>query len=268
MTERQMRDYWHTSAELRDMVHVLLKRPSLFTPGGQVGLWPKYLPDKRLLRLFAISCSMEGWPDTEFVPAAEYIRLAYDWADHAQPPPSQSDPVWYALNPDLNLILEHIVTRFPNDSVRVSVPRMCELIRDICPDPWEPPALIDQYRTADVVAIAQECYVTAPETAGGRWRLDPVTLNVLADALEDVGVRAVEVVPCPRKCWDLYGVRVYGPIKVTGQVGNETIAPPKRCDCAGGLVTRAYPHPVVAALRDDRAHYRGFWPVDLVRGVQ
>lgn len=84
----------------------------------------------------------------------------------------------------------------------------------------------------------------------GDGTLCPVTLSVLADALVDAGV------PEEEACGACGGSGLCG--TGYGSAGVRT------CDDCNG--TGRLPHPLLAALREPVARYRGFWVVDLLTG--
>lgn len=159
------------------------------------------------------------------------------------------------------------------------------LLRDIVGNPWRSVTLPESYRTPTVLAIAQEAYEVRPGRKCDRcWNgkvtdheaidlfhscpdckgkgriedgtLDPVTLSVLADALEDAGCQGNS-----------------HPCLLCGGHGTLMQAAPDRgpapeCDFCAGSGIKHWPHPIVEHLRSPSLHVRGCHVVDLILGKE
>jgi hypothetical protein len=169
--------------------------------------------------------------------------------------------------------------------------RKADLLRAIIGNPWRPYTLAPEYRTPLVERLAsaayeervdlrcQKCIGTGSkypgasyhhyerpskaddcEACGGSGRsafavLDPDRLAILADALEEAGVP--ESSKCEggfMECGKCYRFMKYG------AWWEDKI---EHKDCHG---TGRVPNPLLAALREPVARYRGFWALDAVLG--
>lgn len=120
-------------------------------------------------------------------------------------------------------------------------PVAANILRDIVGNPFRPVALPPGCLTPLVAAIAQEAYKDR-DAAG---HLKPEHLLPLSDALEEAG--------CPSTVCDNdhshRGTRLEHTVCV---------------ECNADIVD----HPLLAALRSEGPHYRGFWALDIVLGKE
>lgn len=120
-------------------------------------------------------------------------------------------------------------------------PKQAALLRDTTGNPFRPVALPPGCLTPLVAAIAQEAYKDR-DAAG---HLKPEHLLPLSDALEEAG--------CPSTVCDNdhshRGTRLEHTVCV---------------ECNADIVD----HPLLAALRSEGPHYRGFWALDIVLGKE
>lgn len=130
---------------------------------------------------------------------------------------------------------------------------------------------VNPWLTPDVRSLAQAAYEERDPTS---WRLDPVRLAILADALEEAGCPVEE--SCPKCNGSRYLPdaekiidRFRQPLsQASAEVYLDAvrigIVDQKPCACGVGCV----PHPLLSHLRSPGPHVRGCWAVDLILGKE
>lgn len=225
-------------------------------------------PSDRKLRLFVHACVLHTAPKG-------HPRNSHDsWIEKGLADPSLKDTG--AEQADI----------WTKDVPAMFLKPRADLLRQIVGNPWRPVTLDPAHRTPLVLSLAEAAYEErareeeCPRCFGARGRsvhphrgvtwfeacpqckgagkvtiddgtLDPFRLGLLADALEDAG--CPEMMACVR-CDGRGGRMLQATDRVRSAPG----------DCRPCANTGRVPNPLLAALREPVARYRGFWALDLV----
>lgn len=289
MTEQQ----WLTSENPIAMLRAFGTLAGVRVPAHWTGI---RLSRDRQLKLFACACCRAMRDEPLNADEYDYIAHVEAAADSERVPTNPRDYPRKKLRPAVNFLQYNgaTVADFWCDPARVaslaglSFATRAALLRDTVGNPWRPVTLDPAHRTPLVLGLAQAAYEERTEAgkeqcrecSGRGWvreleppsgnyhestcpachgagavdtpggTLDNDRLAILADALEDCGAGSAV---CP------------GCVAIL-QPGRGGLWPCKACGAPSWENRGRIPSPLLAALREPVARWRGFWALDVVLG--